>query len=225
MPKVSVIYYSATGTVHALAVAAAEAAEKEGAEVRLRPVEELAPKQAIAANPVWKAHHEEVAANAVTATHDDLRWADAVLFGSPSRFGTIASQVKQFIDSTGGMWQAGELADKVYGAFTAAATDHGGHEMVPYHLSAVFTHWGGVIVPPGYPTPDTYDQVGNPYGASAVGGFGRLPEEPSLTAVRYQAQRVVSIAWALRQAEPPSPVITGMFQALSSLPAEAKNGG
>lgn len=193
--RVSIIYYSATGTVHALANAAAEGAEKAGAEVRLRKVPELAPPQAIASNPAWQAH-AEATADVVEATLDDLDWADVVLLGTPTRYGTPASQLKQFIDTTGPIWVQGRLAGKVYGAFTSAAHTHGGIESTLLALSNVFYHWGGVIVPPGF-TDAVKFQHGNPYGSSHVAA-GDPPGETELEAARYQARRAVEIAEALK---------------------------
>ena len=99
-PKVAVVYYSSTGTIHQLAENVALGAREAGAEVRLLRVPELAPAEAIAANPAWGAH---VAAtqDVPVATADDILWADAVIFGSPTRFGNVASQLKQFLDTLG----------------------------------------------------------------------------------------------------------------------------
>jgi NAD(P)H dehydrogenase (quinone) len=96
----TVIYYSATGTMHALAQAAAEAAEKAGARVRLRKVGELAPQSAINANPAWVQHRRETA-KIPEAAHEDLTWADVIMLGTPTRFGTPVSQLKAFIETTG----------------------------------------------------------------------------------------------------------------------------
>ncbi|MFG1813688.1 NAD(P)H:quinone oxidoreductase [Kribbella sp. NPDC049174] len=193
--NVAVIYYSATGTVHALARAAAEGAEKAGANVRLRKVPELAPEAAIESNPAWSQHLRDTA-DMVQASLDDLAWADAVLFGTPTRFGTPSSQLKAFIDTTGPLWQQGQLVSKVYSALTASSTAHGGQESTILALSNVFYHWGGIIVPPGYTDPIQY-QSGNPYGASHVSGEGP-PSEVALEAARYQARRVVDTATALK---------------------------
>src|SRR5436190_20893938 len=122
--KVAVIYYSATGAVHALAQAVAEGAASAGADVRLRPVAELAPDTGIDENPRWRRHADATAAIA-RATLADLVWADAYAFGTPSRFGTPAAQLKQFIDQAGGLWRNGELADKPVTAFTSAFNRHG----------------------------------------------------------------------------------------------------
>ena len=114
--NVSVIYYSATGSVHALAVQAVEAAEKAGAEVRLRKVQELAPKEAVESNEGWSKHALETQ-DVPVATADDVTWADAVVFGTPTRYGNVAAQLKQFFDTLGPQWSNGELADKVYTGF------------------------------------------------------------------------------------------------------------
>jgi NAD(P)H dehydrogenase (quinone) len=191
----AVIYYSATGTVHALAEAAAEGAEKAGAEIRLRRARELAPASAIDANPAWAVHLRETA-DVPEAALDDLAWADVVLFGTPSRFGTPASQLKAFIDTTGPLWQRGELADKVYTAFTASSTAHGGQESTLLSLSNVFYHWGGILVPPGYTDPIQF-RSGNPYGTSHVAGGGP-PDDVAREAARHQARRAVDVAAVLK---------------------------
>lgn len=191
----AIIYYSSTGNVHALAQAAAEGAEKAGASVRLRKVAELAPPEAISANPAWSQHLEDTA-DVVGASLDDLVWADAVLFGTPTRFGNPASQLRAFIETTGRLWQAGQLADKVYSAFTASSTAHGGQESTLLTLGNTFHHWGGIIVPPGYTDPIQFES-GNPYGTSHVAGNGP-PGDVALQAARHQARRTVSTAAALK---------------------------
>ena len=192
---VTIIYYSATGTVHALAQAAADSAEKAGAQVRLRRVAESAPAEAISARPEWAQHLRDTAGVA-QAGLDDLDWADAVLFGTPTRFGNVAAQLKAFIDTTGPLWMRGGLADKVYSAFTASNTAHGGQETTLLALGNVFYHWGGIIVPPGYTDPIQF-RSGNPYGTSHVVGDGP-PGEVAQQAAAYQAQRAVHIAAALK---------------------------
>ena len=191
----SIIYYSATGTVHAMAQAAAEGAEKAGAQVRLRKVAELAPPAAIESNPAWSRHLQDTA-DVAEARLDDLEWADVVLFGTPTRFGNPASQLRAFIETTGGLWRDGRLADKVYSAFTASSTAHGGQESTLLALAQTFYHWGGIIVPPGYTDPVQF-QSGNPYGSSHVSGGGP-PDEVALQATRYQARRAVDTAAAFK---------------------------
>jgi NAD(P)H dehydrogenase (quinone) len=191
----AIIYYSSTGTLHALARAAAEGAEKAGAQVRLRKVAELAPAAVIDTKPAWRQHLQDTA-DVPEAGLEDLDWADVVLFGTPTRFGTPSSQLKAFIDSTGPLWQEGRLAGKVYSALTASSTAHGGQEATILALNNVFYHWGGIIVPPGYTDPIQF-RTGNPYGTSHVAGSGP-PDDVVLEAARYQARRAVDIATALK---------------------------
>ncbi|MFF5210179.1 NAD(P)H:quinone oxidoreductase [Streptosporangium sp. NPDC000396] len=190
--NVAVIYYSSTGTLHALAQAVVEGAWKTAASVRLRKIAETAPAEAIAGNPAWQAHLDQTA-DVPEATLDDLEWADAVVFGTPTRYGTPAAQLKQFIDSTGPLWHQGRLAGKVYGAFTAGSTAHGGQESTLLALGNVFYHWGGIIVPPGYTDPIQF-QHGNPYGTSFIAGMGDRPGQVELEAARHQGRRTAETA-------------------------------
>lgn len=188
--KVAVIYYSATGAVHALARAVAEGAASAGAEVRLRRVAELAPDSAIDQNPQWR-RHADAATSIAEASVEDLAWADAFAFGTPSRFGAPAAQLKQFIDQAGGLWREGRLADKPVTAFTSAFNRHGGSEATILSLGNVFYHWGALIVPPGFTDPAVYAAGGNPYGTSSVTGpAGDGPDAAALDAARYQGRRL-----------------------------------
>jgi NAD(P)H dehydrogenase (quinone) len=196
MTKVAVIYYSATGNVHALAEAVAEGAESAGAEVRLRRVAELAPPEAIDSNPAWRAH-ADATAGIPEATHEDLRWADAYAFGTPARYGNVASQLKQFIDTTAALWAAGELADKPATAFTSAINTHGGNESTLLALYNTMHHWGAITVPPGYTDRAVGAAGGNPYGTAHPSGAG-APGEAVLAAARHQGQRLARIAARLR---------------------------
>lgn len=191
----AIIYYSSTGTVHALARAVAEGAEKAGGRVRLRKVPELAPPEAINAKPAWARHLQDTA-DVAQASLDDLAWADAVLFGTPTRFGNPSSQLRAFIDTTGPLWREGKLADKVYSAFTASNTAHGGQESTILALGNTFYHWGGIIVPPGYTDPVQFE-TGNPYGTSHRAADGP-PSEVVLKAAHHQGRRAVDTAAALK---------------------------
>jgi len=191
-PKVAVVYYSSTGTIHQLAENVALGAREAGAEVRLLRVPELAPAEAIAANPAWGAH---VAAtqDVPVATADDILWADAVIFGSPTRFGNVASQLKQFLDTLGGQWAQGLLADKVYSGFTATSTAHGGQESTLLALYNTVHHFGGFVVAPGYTDPIKFVD-GNPYGTSHVAGQGDIPvDDTARAAAAYQGKRVAAV--------------------------------
>ena len=195
--KLAVIYYSSTGTNHTIAQEIAEAAEKAGAEVRLRRVAELAPRAAIESNPAWAAH-AAATADIPQATPDDVLWADAVVFGSPTRFGNVASQLKQFIDLLGPQWAQGLLADKVYSGFTSSATLHGGQESTLLALYTTVQHFGGILVTPGYTDPAKFAD-GNPYGTSHVDAQGKNPvDDTTRAAARVQAERVVRVARALK---------------------------
>lgn len=197
--KVAVIYYSATGSVHALAQAVAEGATSAGATVRLRRVAELAPDSDIAGNPRWR-RHADATASIAEATVEDLAWADAFAFGTPTRFGAPAAQLKQFIDQAVGLWREGGLADKPVTAFTSAYNRHGGNEATILSLANVFYHWGSLIVPPGFTDPAVYAAGGNPYGASFVSGEapGDGPDAATLEAARYQGRRLAEITIQLR---------------------------
>ncbi|GAB2582707.1 NAD(P)H:quinone oxidoreductase [Streptomyces capparidis] len=195
--KVAVIYYSSTGTIAEIAKEIGDAAEKAGAEVRVRKVAELAPQAAIDANPAWAAH-AAASADVPVAQPDDLAWADAVLFGSPTRFGNIASQLKQYLDTLGGLWQQGALADKVYSGFTSSATAHGGQETTLQALYTTIHHFGGILVAPGFTDPAKFVD-GNPYGTSHVAGQGDKPvDDVTRNAARVQAERVVRVARKLQ---------------------------
>lgn len=193
--KVAVIYYSATGHVHQLAQAVAEGAEKAGAEVRLRRIAELAPDEAIDAHPAWR-EHLEATKDIEVATLDDLSYADAYALGSPTRFGNIASQLKQFIDTTSGLWMRGVMADKPATGFTGAANAHGGNESTLLALYHTFIHWGSIIVAPGYTDQSVFSAGGNPYGTSHFGNDA--VSDKTLTAARYQGERLATVAARLR---------------------------
>ncbi|MGE5674386.1 MAG: NAD(P)H:quinone oxidoreductase [Mycobacterium leprae] len=191
-PKVAVIYYSSTGNTHQMAQAVAEGAKAAGAEVRVHKVQELAPEAAINSNPAWKAHHEATK-NEPKASMDDLEWADAIILGTPTRFGTIASQLQQFIDLTGGLWFQGKLANKVVSAFVSTSNPHGGNESTILSLHHVFYHWGGIVVAPGYTDQVVFAAGGNPYGASAVGTDHGISQQ-ELEGARYLGKRVATVA-------------------------------
>ncbi|PJJ03548.1 NAD(P)H dehydrogenase (quinone) [Streptomyces sp. 2333.5] len=200
--KVAVIYYSSTGTVAELARRIADAAEHAGADVRLRRTAELAPQTAIDANPAWAAN-AAATADIMEAAHEDMLWADAVIFGSPTRFGNVTSQLKQYIDTLGGLWQQGRLADKVYSGFTASATKHGGQESTLLALYHTIHHFGGILVTPGYTDPAKYSD-GNPYGTSHVGGPDTPLDDDARTAARIQAERVVKFTKAIKHGLSPA---------------------
>ena len=199
--NVSVIYYSATGTTQEMAERLSQAAEKSGAEVRLRHVAELAPDDVIEQVGAWAQHRQEVKDEPV-ATPDDVTWADVVLFGSPTRFGNVASQLKQFIDTLGPQWGQGLLANKVYAGFTSSQTAHGGQESTLLALYNTIHHFGGLVVSPGYTDPVKFAD-GNPYGVGHVTGPNNDEPlgNPQLDALDHMAERAVEVARKLKAGE------------------------
>ena len=181
MARIAVIYYSATGNVHSLAHAVAEGAESTGSDVRLRQVEEITSELVISQNQHW-GRHRAVVRDQPDATLEDLEWADGIAFGTPTRFGNVAAQLKQFIDQAGRLWQEGRLADKVGTSFTSSQTTHGGQESTILALNNTLYHWGMVIVPLGYTVSEVFASGGNPYGASYTSG-DRLPGRPTAEAL------------------------------------------
>ncbi|MDF2436809.1 MAG: wrbA [Bacteroidota bacterium] len=196
--KLAVIYYSSTGTNYQLSKWAAESAEKEGAEVKILKVKELAPQEAIDSNPLWKANIEKTKDIAEVKV-EDLDWADAIIFSMPTRYGNLPAQMKQFLDSTGGLWQKGKLTNKVVSGMSSAMNSHGGQEMTILALYTTMYHWGAIVVAPGYTDPVLFAAGGNPYGTSvSVDAQGKMKEDVK-DAVMHQAKRVVSVAAMLKK--------------------------
>lgn len=192
MAKVAIIYYSQTGTTYQLAKGIEEGAKAVGAKTRLLKVAETAPEDVIKQNEGWAKHSEETK-DIPTATNDDLEWADAIIFGTPTRYGLPSAQLKNFIDQTGGLWAKGALVNKIGSAFTTTATAHGGQEATILSLNIPFYHWGMIIVSPGYVEKSQFES-GNPYGASFTSNNAQLdPDETALTAARLQGRRVAEV--------------------------------
>lgn len=195
--KLAVIYYSMGGSNTQLARWAEEGAKEAGAEVRVRQVPELAPAAAIEQNPAWKAN-VEATKDIPTATNDDLEWADAIIFSTPTRFGVMAAQMKQFLDQTGDLWAQGKTVNKVVSAMTSAQNPHGGQEATILSLYTMMYHWGAIVAAPGYTDPVTFGAGGNPYGTSvSIGQDGKMVENVE-AAVKHQAKRTVQIAGRLK---------------------------
>lgn len=191
--RLAVVYYSTYGTNHAMAEVAAAAAKEAGAEVRLRRVDETAPAEVVKAQAAWLGHAEKTT-HVPIATPDDLVWANAFLFSAPTRFGTMASQMRAFIDTLGPAWQKGLLANKAASAMSSAMNPHGGQEVTLLGMYATFMHWGAILVPPGYSDQAIFAAGGNPYGASTVAvQDGKLTDE-TRAAVEHQAKRLVEFA-------------------------------
>ena len=192
MAKVAIIYYSATGTTFHLAKAIEAGAKETGAEVRVLKVRELAPDEAIASNEGWSKHRLETQ-DLPEATLADLEWADAIILGTPTRYGLPAAQLKQFLDTTGPLWGAGKLVNKIGSSFCTVATNHGGHESTILAINNTFYSWGSIIVAPSYADPIQF-QTGNPYGSSFTSQNGTVaPDEVALAAARFQGKRVAEV--------------------------------
>jgi NAD(P)H dehydrogenase (quinone) len=187
---VAVIYYSATGNVHALAQAVAKGAEAAGALVRLRHVEELTSELLISQNQRW-GRHRSIVGEAPVAALADLEWADGIALGTPTRFGNVAAQLKQFLDQAGRLWEEGKLADKVATTFTSSQTIHGGQESTILALNNTLYHWGAVILPLGYTVHEVFAAGGNPYGTSWTSDHSVTgPDEAALAVAHYQGNRL-----------------------------------
>jgi NAD(P)H dehydrogenase (quinone) len=187
--RIAIVFYSTYGTNHQVAEAAAEAARAAGAEVRLRRIAETAPADVIASQDAWKAQFDKMQ-DIPEASADDMEWANGYFFISPTRFGTVASQVRAFIDTLGGLWFAGKLANKTFTAATSAQNPHGGQESTLLGLYTTAMHWGSVIVAPGFTDQSIFDAGGNPYGFSTTPG---ALDDKGRAAVAHQAKRLVEM--------------------------------
>ncbi len=188
-PKIAVIFYSTYGTNHKVALAAAEAARAKGAEVRLLRIAETAPASVVNAQDAWKAQLEKMQ-DIPEVTADDMVWAEGYFFCVPTRFGGAPSQVRAFIDTLGGIWSEGKLANKTFTATTSAQNVHGGQEATTLSLYITAMHWGSIIVAPGFTDPVIYASGGNPYGFSTEAG--KFDDEGHAS-VTYQAERLVDM--------------------------------
>jgi len=195
MSKVLVLYYSMYGHIEIMAKAIAEGAGKvEGTDVTIKRVPELMPEEA-ARNAGVKLDQK-----AAIAEPGELADYDAILFGSPTRFGNMAAQMRNFLDQTGGLWFEGKLVGKVGSVFTSTASQHGGQETTITSFHTTLLHHGMIVVGVPYAIPEltTMDGIcgGSPYGASTItGGDGkRMPSEAELTIARYQGEHVAKIA-------------------------------
>lgn len=198
-PKIAVIYYSAIGNVARLAHAIARGAESIGAEVRIRLTPETAPAETVESNPAWQKFSDQP--GDPLAQLDDLVWADGIAFRSPTRFGGPASQLKAFLDTSGGLWAQGVFYNKVGTAFTSASTQHGGLESTILAMNNIFYHWGAPIMPLGYPNEQVRKYRGNPYGASHYASSRNVENTSHLAAAFTQGKRLAHVSAACRNME------------------------
>ena len=189
--KLAIVYYSSYGTNHQMATIATEAAKAAGAEVRLLKARETAPAEAVNSQDAWKAH-TEATADIPEATIEDMEWANAYLISAGTRFGVMASQMRAFIDTLGGLWSKGALANKPISAMTSAQNAHGGQETTLSSFYITAMHWGGVVVAPGYTDEVVFKTGGNPYGYSHTQGAEFSEDVKS--AIGHQTRRLVEMA-------------------------------
>lgn len=194
MTKVLVLYYSSYGHIEAMASAVAEGVKETGAQVTIKRVPELVPEQIARSSGI------KLDQAAPIATVAELPEYDAIIFGTPTRFGNMASQMRNFLDQTGGLWAKGALIGKVGSVFASTATQHGGQETTITSFHTTLLHHGMVIV--GVPYSETRQTVmseitgGSPYGATtlAAGDGSRQPSENELAIARFQGRHVAAIA-------------------------------
>ena len=197
--KVKVIFYSMYGHVYRMAEAVAEGArEVPGAEVSLLQVPELMPDEALERSGAKQAR--AAFAHIPVAKPDDLADADALIFGTPTRFGNMCAQMRNFLDQTGGLWAKNALVGKVGSVFASTATQHGGQETTLTSFHTTLLHHGMIIVgvPYSETRQNTLDEIsgGSPYGASTIAAAdgSRLPSENELAIARFQGRHVAAIA-------------------------------
>jgi NAD(P)H dehydrogenase (quinone) len=194
MAKVLVLYYSAYGHIETMAEAIAEGARSAGATVDIKRVPELVPEE------IAKKSYYKLEQKAPIAKIDDLADYDAIIVGTGTRFGRMASQMANFLDQAGGLWASGKLNGKVGAAFSSTATQHGGQETTLFSIITNLMHFGLVIVGLnyGFGGQQKLDEVtgGSPYGATTItGGDGsRQPSANELDGARYQGRQVAEVA-------------------------------
>lgn len=204
--KVFIVYYSMYGHIHAMAQAVAQGvAEVAGASAQLFRVPETLSEEVLGAMGATEA--QKGMASVPVARVEDLPLADAIIFGTPTRFGNMCGQMRQFLDATGQLWAKGALVGKVGSVFASSATQHGGQESTILSFHTTLLHQGMVVVglPYSFAGQMRIDEItgGSPYGASTIaGGKGeRLPSENELAAARFQGRHVAQIAGKLSRPE------------------------
>ena len=198
MANILIAFYSRMGTIEAIAQAVAAGAESAGGTVRLRRARELVSAETMAGAPGWADSATRMNAAYEAPTPADAEWADAIIFGTPTRFGIVCSELKAYMDGLGGLWAQGKLVGKVGSAFSATSQLHGGNEATILSLFAPMSHFGMIIVPPGYADPAMF-KAGSPYGATASTGRERRKlNDEEVAAAQWQGRRVATIAGKLK---------------------------
>jgi len=196
--KILIVYYSMYGHIHKMAEAIAEGArEVNGGEVTLRRVPETLSEEVLTKMGALDA--QKSFSHIPVCTIDELAQADAIIFGTPTRFGNMCGQMRQFLDATGQLWAEGALVGKVGSVFASSATQHGGQESTILSFHITLLHQGFVVVglPYTFQGQMRIDEItgGSPYGATTVtGGQGeRMPSENELDAARFQGKHVATL--------------------------------
>jgi NAD(P)H dehydrogenase (quinone) len=197
--KVLVVFYSMYGHIYRMAEAIAEGAkEVRGVEVDMRRVPETLPQEVLSKMGALEA--QKAFSHVTVCTVDELALADAIIFGTPTRFGNMCGQMRQFLDATGQLWAKGALVGKIGSVFTSSATQHGGQESTILGFHVTLLHQGMVIVglPYAFQGQMRIDEItgGSPYGASTIAGSQgeRTPSDNELAAARFQGKHVATIA-------------------------------
>lgn len=194
MSKVLVLYYSSYGHLEAMAEAVAEGARAAGASVDVKRVPETVPQEVAAAS------HFKLDQKAPVAAVAELANYDAIVIGTPTRFGRMSSQMAAFLDQAGGLWLSGALNGKVGGAFTSTGTQHGGQEATLFSIITNLLHFGLIVVglPYSFQSQMTLDEIagGAPYGATTIAGpqGQRQPSEIDLAGARFQGELIAKTA-------------------------------
>jgi len=202
--KVLIVFYSTYGHIFKMAEAVAEGAKGvAGAEVHIRRIPETLPEEVL--EKMGAVEAQKTFSHVPVCTVDELAEADAIIFGTPTRFGNMCGQMRQFLDATGQLWANGSLIGKVGSVFASSATQHGGQESTILTFHVTLLHQGFVIVglPYAFQGQMRIDEVtgGSPYGATTIaGGDGsRMPSENELDAARFQGKHVATIAVKLAE--------------------------
>ncbi|MGI4790347.1 MAG: NAD(P)H:quinone oxidoreductase [Janthinobacterium lividum] len=198
--KILIAFYSRGGSTEALAKAIAEGAKAEGAEVILRRAREVVSRDVMAHAPGWIEGADRMNAEYEAPTEADAESADAIIFGTPTRFGNVSSELKAYIDSLGGLWFQGKLNGKAGSAFVSTQSLHGGNESTSISIYNPLAHLGMIIVPLGYADAALF-KAGTPYGASTVTGQNNAPPTADdIEVATFQGKRVAQVAKALKAA-------------------------
>lgn len=198
---VLIAFYSRGGVTEALANAIAEGVREAGGTPVLRRTREVVSREIMSKAPGWTEGADRMNAQYEAPSEADAEGADAIIFGTPTRFGNVSSELKAFVDSLGGLWFQGKLNGKVGGAFNSTSTQHGGNESTSLTMYNFMAHLGLIIVPLGYSDPAMF-AAGTPYGATSISGqTSALPNDNDIAVARHQGRRTTEVARALKAAK------------------------